>query len=332
MSWNDRQRAMLEAMGLKLWTPPSGSPNTETAPVAATAPRAVMPARSVEPPAAPAMRAPMADADVAIAEPPAPRRAPEPAARSPSAAPAARMAAPVAAPVTAAAAADAALVQARGLAREAIARLDWPGLRDEVASCRACGLCESRKNTVFGVGNERAHWMVVGEAPGEQEDLQGEPFVGAAGKLLDSMLRAVGLGRGEGPPERQVYIANTLKCRPPRNRNPDPSELAQCEPFLQRQIDLIQPRIILAMGRFAVQQLLRSQEPIGRLRGRVHRYQGVPLVVTYHPAYLLRNLPDKARAWEDLCLALKTLDESPPRDDAATAGATPAVPSTTGTD
>ncbi|MBO9686997.1 MAG: uracil-DNA glycosylase, partial [Mitsuaria chitosanitabida] len=197
----------------------------------------------------------------------------------------------------------------RRLGTDAIAALDWPALRDEVAQCRACGLCESRKNTVFGVGNERAHWMIVGEAPGEQEDLQGEPFVGAAGKLLDSMLRAVGRGRGEGTPEQQVYIANTLKCRPPRNRNPEPAELAQCEPYLQRQIALIQPRIILAMGRFAVQQLLRSQEPIGRLRGRVHRYEGVPLVVSYHPAYLLRNLADKSKAWEDLCLAMKTADE-----------------------
>lgn len=236
-------------------------------------------------------------AEVAVAEPPAPRRVAEVLAKAlPSATPAAPPPASTSGP-----------------SREAIARLDWPALRDEVAACRACSLCESRKNTVFGVGNERAHWMVVGEAPGEQEDLKGEPFVGAAGKLLDSMLRALGLSREEAPPQRQVYIANTLKCRPPRNRNPDPAELAQCEPFLQRQIELIQPRIILAMGRFAVQQLLRSQEPIGRLRGRVHRYQGVPLIVTYHPAYLLRNLPDKARAWEDLCTALKTLDETPAR-------------------
>jgi len=192
----------------------------------------------------------------------------------------------------------------------AIGRMDWDELRDSVAQCRACGLCESRKNTVFGVGNTRAHWMIVGEAPGENEDLQGEPFVGQAGKLLDNMLRALGLSRSEGPPEQQVYIANTLKCRPPRNRNPEPSELAQCEPYLDRQIALIQPKVILAMGRFAVQSLLRSSDAIGRLRGRVHQYQGVPLVVTYHPAYLLRNLPDKARAWEDLCLAREALASS----------------------
>jgi DNA polymerase len=182
--------------------------------------------------------------------------------------------------------------------------LDWPALRAAVAECRACGLCESRTQTVFGVGHLNARWMIVGEAPGEQEDRQGEPFVGPSGQLLDAMLRALGLSRAaQGPPEQRVYIANTLKCRPPRNRNPAPAEMLECEPFLVRQIELVQPRIIVAMGRFAVQALLRSSEPIGRLRGRVHRYQGVPLVVTYHPAYLLRSLVDKARAWEDLCLA-----------------------------
>lgn len=187
-----------------------------------------------------------------------------------------------------------------------IATLDWPGLRRAVADCQACGLCGTRRQTVFGVGHEHAHWMVIGEAPGEHEDLQGEPFVGAAGQLLDAMLRALQLTRavdGPAPPSRRVYIANTLKCRPPRNRNPEPAEMQACEPFLMRQIALVQPRLILAMGRFAVQALLRSSEPVGRLRGRVHHYQGVPLIVTYHPAYLLRNLPDKARAWDDLCLA-----------------------------
>ncbi len=188
--------------------------------------------------------------------------------------------------------------------------LDWTALRAAVASCRACTLCENRTQTVFGAGNEQAHWMVVGEAPGEQEDLLGEPFVGTAGRLLDNMLRAIGLTRAEAPPERSVYIANTLKCRPPRNRNPQPEELARCEPFLLRQIELVRPRIILAMGRFAVQSLLRSSEPVGRLRGRVHQYHGVPLIVTYHPAYLLRNLADKARAWEDLCLALDTMQSN----------------------
>jgi DNA polymerase len=202
---------------------------------------------------------------------------------------------------------------------EALATLDWPALRDAVATCRACRLCESRKQTVFGVGHPQAHWMVVGEAPGAQEDEQGEPFVGAAGQLLDAMLHAIGLSRAaEGDAAARVFIANTLKCRPPGNRNPQPDEMQRCEPFLVRQIQLVRPRLILAMGRFAVQALLRTSEPVGRLRGRVHRYQGVPLVVTYHPAYLLRNLPDKARAWEDLCLAADVMARS---GGAAAAGA-----------
>ncbi len=179
-----------------------------------------------------------------------------------------------------------------------VAAMDWPALRDAVTGCQACKLCSHRRNTVFGVGDERADWLIVGEAPGENEDLQGEPFVGQAGKLLDSMLRALQLDR-----QNNVFIANVLKCRPPGNRNPEPDEVAQCEPFLRRQVELLQPRIILAMGRFAVQSLLQSSDPIGKLRGRAHSYHGVPVVVTYHPAYLLRNLPDKAKAWADLCMA-----------------------------
>jgi len=197
---------------------------------------------------------------------------------------------------------------------QAIAQMDWDQLRDSVAGCRACGLCEGRKNTVFGVGNEQADWMIIGEAPGEQEDLRGEPFVGEAGKLLDNMLRAIGLTRAEQAPQRQVFIANALKCRPPRNRNPDPAELAQCEPYLQRQIALVQPKMILAMGRFAVQLVLRSHEAIGRLRGRVHEVRGIPVIVTYHPAYLLRNLPDKALAWDDLCLAVEQYESARAKD------------------
>ncbi len=200
-------------------------------------------------------------------------------------------------------------VEAASTARPApTATLDWQTLRDMVAACTACKLCEGRRQTVFGVGNPQAHWMIVGEAPGEQEDRQGEPFVGKSGQLLDNMLRAVRLTRLDAEPARQVYIANTIKCKPPGNRNPEPEELAKCEPYLIRQVQLVQPKIILAMGRFAVQSLLRSAEPIGRLRGRVHAYQGVPLIVTYHPAYLLRNPEDKAKAWEDLCLAAATAE------------------------
>jgi DNA polymerase len=187
-----------------------------------------------------------------------------------------------------------------------IALMQWDELAQSVASCRACKLCSSRRKTVFGVGDTRADWLIVGEAPGENEDLQGEPFVGAAGQLLDNMLRAIGLDR-----RHKVYIANVLKCRPPGNRNPLPEEVAMCEPFLRRQVQLLQPRIILAMGRFAVQSLLGTSEPIGKLRGRAHQYLGLPVVVTYHPAYLLRNLPDKARAWADLCLALALMDSQP---------------------
>ncbi len=188
-----------------------------------------------------------------------------------------------------------------------IASMGWTELAQAVAQCQLCGLAGTRTQPVFGVGNRQAHWMIVGEAPGEQEDLRGEPFVGAAGQLLDQMLAALGLSRETGPPQRQVYIANTLKCRPPRNRNPEPAELQRCQPYLLRQVELVQPRVVLAMGRFAVQSLLESTEPIGRLRGRVHRWRGRPLIVTYHPSYLLRNPADKARAWADLCLAALAL-------------------------
>ena len=183
-----------------------------------------------------------------------------------------------------------------------IEEMDWPQLKAKVKGCTDCGLRAGCTQTVFGVGDESADWMLVGEAPGAEEDRLGEPFVGQAGKLLDNMLAAVGLARG-----RNVYIANVLKCRPPGNRNPEPQEVAQCAPHLARQIALIKPKLIVAMGRFAAQTLLGTDATIGSLRGTVHRYQGVPLVVTYHPAYLLRNLPDKAKAWADLLLARKTI-------------------------
>ncbi len=199
--------------------------------------------------------------------------------------------------------------------RTDLSDMDWPTLAATASACQACCLCEGRRQVVFGVGAAHSQWLVVGEAPGEQEDLKGEPFVGPSGQLLDNMLAAIGVSRaatdGVAPaPERSAYIANAIKCRPPGNRNPEPDEMASCEPFLKRQIALLRPRIILAMGRFAAQSLLRSTEPIGRLRGRVHAYEGVPLVVTYHPAYLLRNLPEKAKAWDDLVLAMTTFKAS----------------------
>ena len=176
---------------------------------------------------------------------------------------------------------------------------DWPQLRERVAACTRCGLSATRTQTVFGVGNLQAEWLVVGEAPGAEEDRQGEPFVGRAGQLLNAMLRAIGLKR------EQVYIANVLKCRPPQNRDPAPAETAECLPFLDRQIALLRPKIMLVVGRIAAQNLLRTDAKLGALRQQVHRFgaSGVPLVVTYHPAYLLRSPAEKRKAWEDLKFA-----------------------------
>ena len=249
-----RQRAMLADMGVRVW-----QPHADASDVAAPAARTAAPAAA--PRATPA-------APMTVAEP-----SPELRARRP----------------------------------DGVAQMDWDTLQAAVANCQACDLCKTRRHTVFGVGAPAQpgavpaiDWMIVGEAPGEHEDAQGEPFVGQAGKLLDNMLKACGLSRqGErGPEGGGVYIANVLKCRPPGNRNPTPAEVAQCEPYLQRQVALLQPKIILAMGRFAVQSLLAGSvpevesTPLGKLRGKVYHYAGVPVVVTYHPAYLLRSLSD----------------------------------------
>lgn len=190
-----------------------------------------------------------------------------------------------------------------------IAQLDWDALHAEARQCRACGLCQQRRNVAFEAGNRAAHWLIVGEAPGEQEDAQGAPFVGPAGQLLDAMLAALHLSRESNDPGNAVYIANVLKCRPPANRNPQPEEIALCAPFLQRQMALLAPRVILALGRFAAQSLLQTNESIGRLRARVHQWRGIPLIVSYHPAYLLRSPHAKAHAWHDLCLALQAARE-----------------------
>ncbi|WP_336815140.1 uracil-DNA glycosylase [Burkholderia gladioli] len=186
-----------------------------------------------------------------------------------------------------------------------VADLGWDELEARVADCQRCRLCEKRTQTVFGVGDREADWMLVGEAPGENEDKQGEPFVGQAGKLLDSMLHALSLERSNN-----VYIANVIKCRPPGNRNPEPDEVARCEPYLQRQVALVKPKLIVALGRFAAQTLLKSDGSIASMRGRVHQYEGVPVIVSYHPAYLLRSLPDKSKAWADLCLARDTFGKA----------------------
>ena len=194
------------------------------------------------------------------------------------------------------------------LSREArIARMDWEELTAEARQCQACGLCATRTQVVFGVGNRQAEWLVIGEGPGADEDQQGEPFVGRAGKLLNPMLLAIGLRR------EQAYITNIVRCRPPENREPAPEEAAKCRPFLERQIELIQPRIILAVGRIAAQNLLNTDTPIGKLRGQAHRFgpARIPVVVTYHPAYLLRSPREKRKAWDDLRLARRVLaDES----------------------
>ena len=178
----------------------------------------------------------------------------------------------------------------------------WIELKQAVPACTKCGLHKGRTQTVLGVGDEDADWLLVGEAPGAEEDRLGEPFVGQAGRLLDNMLAAIDLKRGAN-----VYIANVLKCRPPGNRNPEPEEVAKCTPHLLRQIELIKPKLIVAMGRFAAQTLLNTDATIASLRGRLHSFAGVPLIVTYHPAYLLRNLPDKSKAWADLVFAKKTM-------------------------
>jgi DNA polymerase len=288
-----RQRAMLAEMGVRVWSPMSeaavmGAPAVETLVVdtSASAPAEVVMQAHAEEAHSFAAASELATQAIASSIKPAPILIQRP---------------------------------------ECIDQMDWSALHSTVTSCQACTLCGSRQNTVFGVGapaadgqSPQVDWLIVGETPGEEEDRQGEPFVGQAGKLLDNMLGAMKLSRtGERTPEGGgVYIANVLKCRPPGNRNPKPEEVAQCLPYLERQVALLKPKMILAMGRFAVQALLRDSEPevettpLGKLRGRVHQYQTVPVVVTYHPAYVLRNLPEKAKVWADLCLALAHLQGS----------------------
>jgi uracil-DNA glycosylase family 4 len=299
MKWSERQLAMLREMGVRLWPAPDrdeavavhGAPAVATGEAQVVAPViAQVTAQVVEPVVEPVIAQVVGPAVAQVVEPVVAKVPAQPLA------PIAKLAKQPSGPLP-----------FTGVRPAGIDSMSMDELSGAVAGCAACGLCESRTHTVFGVGNVHAHWMIIGEAPGQTEDERGEPFVGKAGQLLDNMLRACGLTRSEGPPEQQVFIVNTLKCRPPGNRNPTPEELAQCEPYLMRQIALVQPRIILAMGRFALQSLLKSTDPVGKLRGRVHRLAGVPLVATYHPAYLLRNPEDKGRAWDDLCLAMEAL-------------------------
>ncbi|MCV2361539.1 uracil-DNA glycosylase [Paucibacter sp. TC2R-5] len=285
MSWDERQRAMLAEMGLRVWSP---VPQQEAL------------AEPVRPPAA------------AFAPVSAPSAAP------PHAAPAIAAVQALPTALRPSESLESTPPAAGGAARSpAIARMDWAELRSSAAACQACALCGGRSNSVFGAGPVRADCLVVGEAPGEQEDAQGEPFAGQSAQLLGNMLRAINLSFALDPnsvvPEQQVYLSSALKCRPPPGSTPGAAELEQCRPYLARQIELVKPRVILAMGRLAVQTLLGSSEPLGRLRGRVHDYQGSPVIVTLAPSYLLRNLGEKARAWEDLCLVQATLQGLGPR-------------------
>jgi uracil-DNA glycosylase len=314
-----RQRTMLEAMGITLWhsgvlVDKQSVAQQNTAGAATKNVVKNVPSQARNPSPEPGYTVPANDKTTPAA-PAEQALAPSPAR---SAAPGS-LPSPLSSPVPRAASkATASPVTLQPLP-EGIAQMDWLQLQSAVSTCQACALCEGRKNTVFGVGqpsNEpalapRADWLIVGEAPGENEDAQGEPFVGEAGKLLDNMLRAMLVDGQPLARQRNVFISNVLKCRPLADRNPSSAEVAMCQPYLQRQIALLQPKIILAMGRFAVQALTGSTEPLGKLRGRVHALQGsgsaVPVIVTYHPAYLLRNLPDKAKAWADLLLAMETL-------------------------
>jgi uracil-DNA glycosylase len=276
MTWTPRQQAMMKAMGLRTWQPPAG----------AVAARATEPVR-VDPTPGQAARS---------------RRDPAPARDLAD---------------TAQVRANTNLLQRANVASPSplgtVDAVDWAALPAAVAACQACGLCQSRQQPVVSVGQPGAHWMMVGEAPDGAEEAAGEPGAGPAGQLLDNMLRAVGLSRQADDAARQVVITSAVKCRPPRDRKPEPAELSACAPFLARQVALVRPRIILAMGKVAIRQVLGSDEPLGRLRGRVHHYGDTPVIATYDAAYLMRQPADKAKAWEDLCLAVAVVAGSAPQ-------------------
>lgn len=280
---DERQRAMLAEMGVRVWWPQAPAEAAPAAESATAAPLARVP-QTVE-------SAPASAAVAQVAQRPAPVAA-SVAAPSPVQRPVA--------PVAAALPADAVPLPA------GVDQMDWDTLQATVTDCRACGLCQTRKSPVHGVGERRARWMVIADAPTESEEQQDGFFVGPSGKLLDNMLKAMGLNR-QSADGGGVYITSPLQCRPPANRNPEPQELATCAPYLARQVALVQPQIILVMGRFAVQSVLQTSEPLGKLRGQLHTFQGVPVVATYHPSSLIRNPADKAKAWIDLLLALKTV-------------------------
>ncbi len=314
-----RRAGYLEALGIDVWVPrtalPGGAPGKAPAPsiVAASIPTPTTSSQSAlathvdasavavveQPPSAIGLRglteAPSATEQRSLVQPQCATE-PQSPAQPPSAA--ATAAAAVTAPT-------AAVVAATGTATTEPAAADWEGLRQQVLACTRCELHRGRTQAVFASGDPQARWMVVGEAPGAEEDRQGQPFVGRAGQLLNAMLAAIGL------PRPRVFVANMIKCRPPQNRDPRPEELAACRPYLERQFELLRPTLILVVGRIAAQNLLGTDAPLGRLRGRVHHAGrlNLPVIVTYHPAYLLRSPADKRKAWEDLKLARRVFGE-----------------------
>jgi DNA polymerase len=276
---DDRQRAMLAEMGVRVWWPQRIADEQPQVQAQAQAQAVAVPLDVNLPVSAPMGLAPTASPVVRVS---------------------ALAAAPAAAPTPVA---D--VLVGKPLA-EGVDQMDWAALQTTVATCRACDLCANRQQAVFGVGDVRADWMVIGDPQVEAEGQHGEPFVGQPKQLLDNMLKAVGLSR-EANGEGGVYITSSLKCRLPGSRNPSPQELATCAPYLARQVALVKPKVIVLMGRFSIQAVLQSTEPLGKLRGQVHSYQGVPVVATYHPDALLRNAADKAKAWADLVLAMKVM-------------------------
>jgi DNA polymerase len=278
---DDRQRAMLAEMGVRVWWPQRPADEQAQA-------QEQVPAQGLA-----------ASPDVAL-----PASAPAPMGLAPAASPVPRSAASAPKPVVAPMPVTELLV-GKPLT-EGVDQMDWAVLQTTVATCRACDLCANRQQAVFGVGDVQADWLVVGDPQVEAEGQHGEPFVGQAKQLLDNMLKAVGLSR-EANGEGGVYITSSLKCRLPGSRNPSPQELATCAPYLARQVALVKPKVIVVMGRFSIQAVLQSAEPLGKLRGQVHSYQGVPVVATYHPDALLRNAADKSKVWADLVMAMKVV-------------------------
>ncbi len=285
---NDRQRAMLAEMGVRVWWPQRSN---GAAPEALTEAAAqASPAQEVSAPALTVAHVPSA---VAPQVAPPVRTMPPVRPASPQVAPAASAFAPL---------------------PQGLSGMAWPELQAAVQHCASCALCTARQSPILGTAHAPARWMVVGDLPSEEDDAQGTPFNGPEGQLLDNMLQAVGARRqspneatAPNPTQALAYLTHAVKCRPPRGRNPDASELSVCAAYLSRQVELVQPKVILAMGRFAIQSLLGSTEPLGQLRGRLHTFHGVPVVTTYHPASLLRQPADKAKAWADLVLALQVV-------------------------